>query len=220
MSATVINFERCIAMYFPMRYHSLVTRKTLKAACAIQFILAYAFALTRYNIPARDSGFYCGVEVDISPSLMNRIVVHAYLVGNIVAYILMIWHLKGRRQQNAMIPVSTANKALSKLTFVSSFLILCYTPSFVTSEVGAYLPDAKLLKTVRDSCALLALMNSNLNPVLYVWRFYEVRYQIAKLFCFWNKSKLAQLREKRRHYFATFDISTVGGNMNANFQDP
>ena len=219
MSATVINCERCISMYFPMRYHSLVTKRKLITVCVIQFLLAIGLAIMRFNVPVPASGFYCGTLVDISPSMMNRIIADAFLVGNVVAYILMIWHFKGRRRQSAVIPVSAANKALSRLTFVSSFLVLCYSPAFIMSEIQAYVPDAGFMKPAKAITALLALVNSNLNPVLFVWRFYEVRYQFLVLFCFCNKPKLAQLRENRRNYFATFDISTADGSVNTNVKD-
>ena len=151
---------------------------------------------------------------------MNRIIPDVILAGNIVAYFLMTWHFKAQRQREAVVPLSTTRKALSKLTLVSSFLVLCYTPALITSHVEAYLPDKEFVIKAKRISGFLALINSNLNPVLYVWRFYEVRFQFLSLFCFWNGEKLEKLREDRRHYFATFDISTIKGTVNANFKDP
>ena len=203
-----------------MRYHSLVTNRKLITACVIQFILAITFALMKFNIPAPESGFYCASLVDIRSSWMNRIIADVILAGNVVAYFLMTWHFKAQRKREAVVPMSTTMKALSKLTLVSSILVLCYTPALITSHVEAYLPDATVVKNAKKISQFLALINSNVNPVLYVWRFYEVRFQFLSLFCFWNKSKLDKLREQRRHYFATFEISTIKGTVNANFQDP
>ena len=218
MSATIINLERCISIFFPMRYHFLVTNKRLILICAIQYILAIVFALMKFNIPTPESGFYCESLVDTSLSITDRMILDVILLCNIVAYILMAWQFKKKRQQNAVVPLSTTTKALRKFTLVSIFYFLCYTPVLVTSELEARLPDVKFVQTAKAITRLLAVLNSNINPVLYVWRFYEVRFQFLSLLCFWNKSKLNRLRAERRTYFATFEISTIDGN--GNFQNP
>ena len=218
VSATIINFERCISIFCPMRYHFLVTNKRLISICAIQYMLAIVFALMKFNIPMPESGFYCESLVDISLSITDRIILDVILLCNIFAYILMIWHFKTQRQQNAVVPLTTTRKALRKFTLVSIFLFLCYTPVLIASELQARLPDVKFVQTAKAISRLLAVINSNMNPVLYVWRFYEVRFQFLSLLCFWNKSKLDRLRQKRRTYFATFDMNTI--DRNANFRNP
>ena len=192
LSATLINLDRCISMFCPMRYHSLVTNEKLITACVIQFILAVTFALMKFNIPAPESGFYCASLVDIRSSWMNRIIPDVILAGNVVAYFLMTWQFKTHCQREVVVPMSTTRKTLSKLTLVSSFLVLCYTPALITSHAEAYLPDAEFVKKAKNISRFLALINSNLNPVLYVWRFYEIRFQFLTLFCFWNGKKTGQ----------------------------
>ena len=52
--------------------------------------------------------------------------------------------------------------------------------------------------------AALVFMNSLINPFLYVWRFKQCRSQVISLLCFWNKTKVNDIKTKMKRKTATF----------------
>ena len=203
MTATIINFDRCISMFFHMKYKSIVTNTRLKVTCIAQFTLAVALSIIRFNIPMRSSGFYCGNNVSENG---NRVIAHVLLIANIMPYIVMLWHLK--MQRNAEGRAVEVETTIGKITLISSFLVICYAPGIVMGDIRANFPSSAAVRLATSISDFLALTNSIMNPVLYAWRFYEVRYQFLRLVCFWNSRKVEILRQARQQRFATFEINT------------
>ena len=195
-------------MYFPMKYKMVITNTRLKLVCVGQFVLAVVFSLMHFNVPMQSTGFYCGDDIDGAASLTGRIISRTLTLINIIPYILMLWHLKKRRQKVDVIGNVTQHITIGKITLVSSFLFICYAPVIILSDVHAHFPESTGVRIALVVFEFFALINSVLNPVLYAWRFYEVRYQFLRLICFWDSRKLDVLHQRRQQHFGTFEINT------------
>ena len=193
-------------MFCPLKYKTIVTNQKLKIVCVAQFILAVILTLIQFNIPVPPTGFYCGNVRRIS--ITGRLISWLLLLFNVIPYLFMLWYLKKQRQSVARVGEESNDKMMGKITLISSFLVVCYAPVIIMTDIQAIFPSSGGLRIVLFICEFLALINSVMNPVLYAWRFYEVRFQFLRLICGWNSSRMDVLRQRRQQHFATFEINT------------
>lgn len=64
-------------------------------------------------------------------------------------------------------------------------------------------------KSIYLLTAFLLLLNSAINPVMYVWRFQEARYHFKKLLCFWNKTMVDMIDQKHNQKTASYEFKTI-----------
>ena len=195
-------------MYFPMKYKIVITNTGLKLICIGQFVLAVAFTMIQFNVPIQSSGFYCGDNVSGTTTLAGRTISRTLMLVNIIPYLLMLWYLKKRRQKVDVVGNATHHNTTGKITLISSFLFICYAPVIILSDVQSNFPASTGVGIALVVCEFFALVNSVVNPVLYAWRFYEVRYQFLRLICFWDSRRMDVLHQRRQQHFATFEINT------------
>ena len=140
--------------------------------------------------------------------LAGRTISRTLMLVNIIPYLLMLWYLKKRRQIVDVVGNAATDNSIGKITLISSFLFICYAPVIILSDVQSNYPACTGVRIALIVFEFFALINSVLNPVLYAWRFYEVRYQFLRLICFWNSRKMDVLHQRRQQHFATFEINT------------
>jgi hypothetical protein len=98
-------------------------------------------------------------------------------------------------------------KVMKKLAVITGFFLLCCTPYFLLQIIPDINYNIKSMQTLFTITAGTMLLNSAINPILYVWRFTEARYQLKRILYCWNPEKLRKLEVERNSFFATYDIN-------------
>lgn len=101
------------------------------------------------------------------------------------------------------------NGVIRKLSVITGFFLVCYSPYIITQVLQGTLYDSTYSGTIHAVSLSLTLLNSPINPVLYVWRFNEARFQLKFFVCVWNKRKTDKIILERNSFFATYSISHV-----------
>ena len=211
--ATVINVNHCLAIFSPMRYTTIVTRRRLHAICIILSTLSPLLAYLSFNdFDTTSDELYCGKgSVERKPTV--RLFGKVQFGFNVILYLGIIIELcknrlnvftKGARGRI----VEEGKKTVRKFSLISGFLFVCYTPTFIVRElqIDILIPNETQRKMLIFLCEILLLLNSFVNPILYVMRFYEARFQFFRLVCFWNSRMMERKRRDRLQHFATFNI--------------
>jgi hypothetical protein len=109
-------------------------------------------------------------------------------------------------------------KVMKKLAVITGFFLLCCTPYFLLQILLDINYNIKSMQTLFTITAGTMFLNSAINPILYVWRFTEARYQLKRILYCWNPEKLRKLEVERKLFFATYDIniSTSGNGASPN----
>ena len=214
--ATIINVNHCLAIFSPMRYTTLVTRRRLHAICVALTTLAPLLAYLSFNDFGMTSDeIYCGKgQIERKPAV--RLFGKVQFGFNAILYLGIIIELcknrlnvfaKGARGRI----VEEGKKTVRKFSLISGFLFVCYTPTFIVRElkIDLLIPNESQRTMLIFLCEILLLLNSFVNPILYVMRFYEARFQFFRLVCFWNSRMMERKRLDRLQHFATFNIKTA-----------
>jgi hypothetical protein len=103
--------------------------------------------------------------------------------------------------------VRNQTRVVKKLAVITGFFIFCCTPYFLFQIIPDVDFSRRSMRTLHTIFAGIMFLNSAINPVLYVWRFTESRYQLKRILYCWNAEKLRKLESERKAFFATYQIN-------------
>ena len=211
--ATIININHCLAIFSPLHYPTVITKKRLHVICIVLSALSPLLAYLSFNdFDVKPQEIYCGKgQVERKPVV--RYLAKVQLGLNVILYLGIIIELcknrlgvftKGARSGI----IDDGNKTVRKFSVISGVFFVCYAPTFIVRDIDFLIQSESLRSQLIYLCEVVLLMNSFANPILYVMRFYEARFQFFRLVCFWNSRMMERRRRDRLQHFATFDIRT------------
>jgi hypothetical protein len=100
-------------------------------------------------------------------------------------------------------------KVMKKLTVITGFFLLCCIPYFLFQTIPNVNYSVKTIRYLFGITAGIVFLNSAVNPVFYVWRFTESRYQLKRILYCWNVEKLEKLKVERNRFFATYEMKVI-----------
>ncbi|KAK3103973.1 hypothetical protein FSP39_023358 [Pinctada imbricata] len=215
LTATAINLDRVLSLYLNFRYTKKVTKCRLVFTCLLSWIISIPLSYAYFFAPNEPLGVDCSLRSTTSShplSLITRFGMHLTIVLNVGLFVYMIRYIRTERRpaQNTDCvqgSTSTTIEMLKKIILISGFLFVSVTPAIIVMEIQEIFPSSLLLQKIKYTTEILLLSNSFINPLLYVWRYYEVKYQVKRLLCFWNPKRLETLDRDRKQYFAPYNIS-------------
>ena len=169
---TLVTFERLIAIKFTMRYLNVITKKNIKIAVTVFWIIAFT------------SGSFRLFKMQLT---ILRFVVTLVLVSCMlfVSLAYMILYREARRHQKKIktqqLPqeeverFTKENKALKTTVFVLGAVIFCLLPGggyLILLVSGLSRTSLLILESWVRTCGML---NSFFNPLIYCWRQKEMR---------------------------------------------
>lgn len=111
----------------------------------------------------------------------------------------------GSFSRNTCQTSKNVNGVIRKLSVITGFFLVCYSPYIITEVLQGTLYNSTYSGTIHAVSLSLTLLNSAINPVLYVWRFNEARFQLKLFVCVWNKRKTDKIIRERNSFFATYN---------------
>lgn len=182
-----ISGERCIALFYPLRYNSLVTNNR---AFTVALLIWFAWVV------AACCSCFGGVVFTIGQVFAGIVWFSSCVIvgGSYIKICLLVRH--HRRQIHAQhhaaasnVTANTASQAKLAITmgYIIGLSLLCYLPTTLVCQIfyTSKQPDNVLF----DAFYVLIgvqLMSSSLNPVIYCWRRRDIRKAVVnqlRAFC-------------------------------------
>ena len=168
----LVTFERLLAIKFTMRYLNIITKKNIKIAVAVFWIIAFT------------SGTFRLLKMQLIFLLVEfTLVLVSCIVFIPLAY--MILYHETRLHQNMIrtqqLPqeeverFTKENKALKTTGFVVAAVIFCVLPGVVYLVLLAVGFSRSSLLVLEPWLRTCGMVNSLLNPLIYCWRQKEMR---------------------------------------------
>lgn len=213
LTITVIFVDRCCSLIFALRYYEIVTKKFLVFTYVCIWIFSFLLIYVMFHDYRSEYGIYCGI-LYLTPrepiNIISRLITLIILLFNIFLYIYLSINVSVRFSRNtAQSSSKDVNGVIRKLSVITGFFLICYSPYIITQVLQGTLYDSTYSGTIHAVSLSLTLLNSAINPVLYVWRFNEARFQLKLLFCLWNRRKTEKIVLERNSFFATYYISYI-----------
>jgi len=175
---TAISVDRFLALYYHMRYPSLMTTQRAMHTSATLWLISFLLSfLTFWKM----SAYYFVTAVTIAICLLVSTVCYIRIYRIVRQHQLQI-----HAQQQAVENNAADNKRSmlrstksAKNTFIYYIvMIMCYTPLFTSMAVLSIShKDWTNAWSLGDT---VAFMNSSINPFLYCWRLRELRTAVIK----------------------------------------
>ena len=171
LTITAIAVDRLLAISCHLRYQELITSKRVVIALVCLWITSGVAASVYISLPQHSSAVAVVVECVGLPCIS-------------VAYIRIYKVVKYHRNQienqlrvpNALATdVARENKSALNAVYVYVVFLVCYFP-LLCSYIGLLSSSFRIPFWVAEQALIfLVFLNSSLNPVLYCWRYREIR---------------------------------------------
>ena len=211
-TVTMINLDRCFAIHYGIRYFTYISKKLLISLCVSFWVLSIPIVYLLYFDMETSDGISCKPIVYVAKNPVT-ITVSAILLANIVSNLLMFVFLVNTLRMSAgrTRPYSKDNRyqeksrVIQKLVVIAGCFTVCSLP-YIIATFPILDSDDPRFRTVHIVTSLIFMSNSFLNPLLYVWRLREARYQAKRILGCWNPSYIRRLERRNKEDNATYFI--------------
>jgi hypothetical protein len=220
LSITMINADRVLIFRFAMRYYEHITERTLTVFCIIiwpiSILLTYLMLYENNTVIGLDCADVYVESDNTAVKVSARSVQFLIMLSNLLmlAYMLYYVRIKLRRiEARANVPnsvVSGDEQLIRKIWCLTGCFIVMTFPFFIVLNLSHFV-RFHALKTISLVCFFICVMNSALNPIIYILRFREARYQLQLLLCFFNESLKERIRQRRNQSLAEFSMQANVG---------
>ena len=173
LNITVIAVDRLLAVSLHLRYQELVTSRRTAIALVSLWLISAVAASIFISLPEK-----FGVVILVVECVGLLLTTVAYIrIYKVVRY-----HLNQIRQENNQeMELNRETKSAFTALFVYVVFILCFLPYLCVIILSlTYSFNQSLIVASSEEVTLfVVLLNSSLNPLVYCWRYREIR-QIVK----------------------------------------
>ena len=185
LTLTAIGVEKYISLFWPLRYHTLVTTKKMLTIVLCFWIYLILKQAARFWFLDSKSAGYLVVVVIVSCLCVSfwsywKVYTIASRHQNSVRDIAIVTaRLHGREMSKSL---RRDRKAANAMLGVFLLFLFCYCPMMFCLVAFQVTGLTKPIKVAFNVSGTLSFVNSSLNPLWYCWRIGEIRREIRKLF--------------------------------------
>jgi hypothetical protein len=216
LSITMINGDRVLIFRFAMRYYEHITKRTLAVLCVITWPIAVLLSYLMFFDKSHAIGLNCDyvyrIPKETSVMITTRSLQLLIMLSNILMLAYMVYYIrhKFRRVENSgnvsQSMGSRDAKLIRKLWYLAGGFIVMTFPFLISMNLSLIVGEQRSLTRVVFVCFIICMMNSALNPVVYVWRFREPRFQLQLLVCCCSTYFKDKIRQRRNRSLAEYDL--------------
>lgn len=210
--------DRFLALYFPFKYDYYFTREKWNGLVVSIWVLGILLAIINYHdgfgiFQNRDAAICINaVMVGKTGLTIVTLIFCVSIIVDIFLYLFMFikLHQMSRATKNSAYQCgsfrSQATVLIKLSAIIGSFMVL-YLPQILLNVVGLLTTSPstqKTILTVQSFTGFFILLNSFLNPFLYVWNYTECRYTFLTLVCYCNKKRRDQYKNQKKQFFVSF----------------
>ena len=172
LNVTAIAVDRLFAISLHLRYQELVTSKRITVTLVLLWLTSLVIDSVYISLPTGN---------DIVTAVIVFVGVLLSTVANIRIYKVASYYQNQIQSQFQLQNAQTMEllrqkKSAYNALFVYVVFLACYLPLISTSVILLITDDLRMPFLIADHIALfLAVLNSSLNPLVYCWRYREIR---------------------------------------------
>ena len=177
LTIVIVAVDRFLAVFLHLRYQELVTSKRVAIALVSLWLTSFVAASIYISIPKQNSTLV--VTIELFGLLVTTV---AYIrVYKIVRYHQNRIQDQFQLQNNETMRILRERKSTINALFVYMLFVACFLPNLCCVMLLRTDPLRLSFLVANHVSAFFVLLNSSLNPIVYCWRYREIR-EIVKAF--------------------------------------
>lgn len=221
LTVTLFNLDRCFVFWFSMRYYAYITKRLILKFCVILWSVSLLMTYMMFFNSDMPFGIHCGFMYTLEKNFINtsgKSLILIFILSNLFLYGYMLFYVKHRMRMifninsTGNLAPSNQSKVAIKLSVLTGTFLIMFTPFIITLTFPILNYSKKTGILVHNLTGSLMLLNSAVNPILYVWRFKEPRYLLKRMCCFFNTNLLTKLRDRQERGITSIDLKTYGNS--------
>ena len=171
LNITAIAVDRLLAVSLHLRYRELVTSKRVIATLVSIWLTSAITTSTYISLPKLNS--VITVVIELAGLLLTAV---AYIrIYQVARYHHNQIESQLQLQYNQAMDRLREKKSTINAFFVYVVFIICYLPNLCASMLLSVDSDRASFLVAYHVTAVLVLLNSSINPLVYCWRYREIR---------------------------------------------
>ena len=171
LNVTVIAGDRLLAVSLHLRYQELVTARRLTTVLVSVWIISCVFPILYILFPK---------EIEMVTAIISLIGYALTTVAYVRIYKVVKYHQNQIYSQNQLQNAQTREahrqrKSAYNSLFVSVVFLACYFPFFPCTILYETNTSKISFLVAQVASVFLICLNSSLNPIVYCWRYREIR---------------------------------------------
>lgn len=217
LTITMFNLDRCFVFWFAMRYYTYITKRLVVKLCISMWCASFLITYLMFFNFSGPLGIQCSFMYTLEKNIINilgKSLILFFILSNLIMYGYLLFYFKNRMKK--IFDVNSAggqtpnnqSQVVLKLSVITGTFLAMFTPFIITLTfpILDYSKSSGIL--VHNVTASLMVLNSAVNPILYVWRFKEPRYLLQRMFCFFNTKYLIKLNERYNENTASYSLKS------------
>ena len=218
LTITAFNVDRCLIIFYAIHYTMFITKSRIFTVCVVIWIFSLLIVYLLYsNEELETLGFSCEEAFTgnlRTTNIIGHIVRATIIIMNVIIMIVLCLYLRNRMkvmshtgsQQFKTKHWDYQVVTVKKILLITMFFTILYTPYMICQLFVSTQIQTRSDFILKALSALASMLNSFINPFLYIFRFKECRFQLKLLFCRWNKSLIEETERERKQSFASYTI--------------
>ena len=171
LNVTAIAVDRLLVIFLHLRYQELMTPARVVVGLISLWLTSGVFASVFILLPSRNN--YVSVVAELSGILVTT-------VAYIYVYKVVRYHQNQIQNQNGALPdhameVHREQKSSFNVLFIYVVFLVCNLPNLFCALLGEADRFRMASLVANHVTVFLVLLNSSLNPLIYCWRYREIR---------------------------------------------
>ena len=177
-----ISLDRYIALFFHLKYHEIVTTRRVCVVLAIiwSFALFYPFTFLFYTALYASLNvlffIFCFLVISVAYIKIYRGLRHPH--GHRVQDQAQV---QAQQQAGNTLDLAKYRRSATSMLCIYSIFVLCYLPTFCISCATPFFQQNVYITHVFDYCLTITFFNSSINPLIYCFRFPEIRAKVLQI---------------------------------------
>lgn len=202
---TAFNLDRFLAFRLPMDYYQILTRRLVCIICLVLWVLSITLSYIRdcYLSPDKACNRYAKMEIT---NAVSHVFCFIYVL-NILIIGHSLYFIRYKLQTIGSYKTRSATNTFKKVSVISVMFLAGYLPGIIWGLSSAYFADTPTDLAFRFAAGLGHYVNYVMDPIWYVLRFEECKYQLKLLLFSCGKDKRESIIRSRNEHFATYFIN-------------
>lgn len=201
---TAFNLDRFLAFQQPMDYYSILSKRLVYIVCIVLWVFAVVLSYIRDCLMSSDKVCNRYSQMEIT-NPVNYIFCFIFLL-NLFMIGYNLYFIRFKLGPVDFYKTRSATNTFRKVSVMSGTFLVGYLPMIIWSFCHNYIADTPADTAFRFAVGIGQYANYLMDPIWYVLRFRECKYQLKLLFYTCKKDKQDDIMRSRTKHFATFSI--------------
>lgn len=208
LTITLFNLDRFLALKATMIYYRKVSRHSLQSLCLVTWLLSLALTSAQYC--SVTGGSVC---LMVPSSVKRNTVIVGYIrlaifLTNVFFFGTCLYHVKyGFAGVSDRYKCMSQTRAFLKISAITGTFLILFTPGMIWTILKPYATDRTMVVITDIVCGLSFSASFIMDPIWYILRFSDCRFQLKLLRYVFQKHKREEIKAQRKTYYATFQIA-------------